>query len=141
MNKVISLQHDCFVCGSKEHSGMGVIWHQQVEGTIFSEATFTLAQQGSPGNVHSGATAALLDEAMGLAIWYAGYRVVTVNLNITYHRPIPLGEKTHIVARFSGIENLQFFTKGEIFLANGKTAVTAFGTFAEATHFLTDLPK
>lgn len=141
MDKKISFQHDCFVCGSKEHAGMGITWYQKDDRSIFSEVTFSLAQQGPPGYVHGGAIAALLDEAMGLAVWFADYRVVTVNLNITYRRPVPLGEKTLIVAHISGKENPQFFTKGEIFLANGTTAVTAFGTFVEATHFLTDLPK
>src|SRR5512143_3873565 len=81
-----------FVCGTAEAPAMGVTWYGREDGTVFAEVTLGSAQQGMPGLAHGGATAALLDEAMGGAVLLAGYRVAAVNININYHKPVPLGQ-------------------------------------------------
>ena len=62
----------CFVCGSDDSPGMGVVWYALDDKSIFAEVTLNDAQQGPPGFAHGGASAALLDEAMGAAVWLAG---------------------------------------------------------------------
>jgi len=82
----------CFVCGKANPNSIGIEWYFDDDNHIESTFIFTIHHQGPPGFVHGGASAAVLDEAMGLAIWQSGYRAVTANLMIDYRKPIPLGE-------------------------------------------------
>jgi len=56
----------CFVCGTENPQGIGITMFVDDDGVLTSEFTLTKAQQGPPGYAHGGASAALLDEAMGL---------------------------------------------------------------------------
>lgn len=88
----------CFVCGTENPNSIGVQWHVREDKSIFGEITLNDKQQGPPGHVHGGASAALLDEAMGAAVWQAGYMVMAVNLNVNYRRPLPLGVPVQVTA-------------------------------------------
>jgi acyl-coenzyme A thioesterase PaaI-like protein len=66
----------CFVCGTQNPHSMGVTWWARDDGAVVTEVALTESQQGPPGYAHGGASAALLDEAMGAAVWRAGYTVV-----------------------------------------------------------------
>lgn len=81
----------CFVCGISNPYSLGLTWYADPEGNIWAEFTFNLAQQGPPDHVHGGASAAVLDEAMGAAVWVAGLQVVAARLEVDYKRPLPLG--------------------------------------------------
>ncbi|HMM99998.1 MAG TPA: PaaI family thioesterase [Anaerolineales bacterium] len=122
----------CFVCGSEDSPGMGVTWYAQDDNSIFAEVTLTSVQQGPPGMAHGGASAALLDEAMGAAVWRAGYRVASVNININYRRPVPLGQPFTVSARVKEASGKKVTATGEIRLADGQTAVSGEGIFAQA---------
>lgn len=47
--------------------------------------------EGPPGHAHGGSMAAVLDEAMGLAVWLAHRAAVAARLETDFRRPIPLG--------------------------------------------------
>ena len=64
----------CFICGGQNPHNPGVTWWEQEDGTVVSTVTLTKAQQGAHGYAHGGATAAILDEVMGVAVWRAGYQ-------------------------------------------------------------------
>ena len=122
----------CFVCGSEDSPGMGVAWYAQDDNSIFAEVTLSVIQQGPPGMAHGGASAALLDEAMGAAVWQAGYRVASVNLNINYHKPVPLGQPFTVTARTREANGRKVTAAGEIRLADGTLAVSGEGIFVHA---------
>lgn len=84
----------CFVCGPQNARGMGVTWYSREDGSIFTEIILTNAQQCPPSLVHGGVSVALLDEDMGVAIWRAGFRSASENLNVTYQKPCPLEQKS-----------------------------------------------
>jgi len=126
----------CFVCGKANPNSIGVEWYLDDDKKIEANFIFTIHHQGPPGFVHGGATAAVLDEAMGLAIWQAGYRAVTVNLMIDYRKPVPLGEPILIRAAMSGKAKRRIETSGEIFLPDKSVAVFAKGIYVEGAHFL-----
>ncbi|RJP53008.1 MAG: PaaI family thioesterase [Anaerolineaceae bacterium] len=130
--KKLPAHGSCFVCGSEDSSGMGVTWYAQDDNSIFAEVMLTRAQQGPPGFAHGGASAALLDEAMGAAIWQAGYRVASVNLNITYHKPVPLGQPFKVTAQLKESNGKKVTAVGEIRLADGALAVSGEGLFVHA---------
>jgi len=122
----------CFVCGSENPHSMGLTWYACDDGTILSEFMLSEAQQGPPGHAHGGASAAILDEAMGAAIWRAGFNVAVVNLELNYRRPLPLGQPLKAEARLTGQEGRKVFAIGEIHLQDGTLAVSGCGIYVEA---------
>ena len=128
----------CFVCGSQNPNSMGIRWYANTAGEIYTQVTLTEAQQGPPGHAHGGATAAILDEAMGAAVWYAGKRVLSVNLNIDYKLPVPLGQKIEVTARISGKGGRSVHTAAEIRLLTGEIAVSGQGIYVETPQFFNE---
>jgi acyl-coenzyme A thioesterase PaaI-like protein len=126
----------CFVCGKTNTNSIGVEWCLDEGNQIDARFAFTRQQQGPPGFVHGGASAAVLDEAMGLAVWYSGYRVVTVNLVLDYRKPVPLGEIIQIHGAMSGRTKRRIEATGKIFLPDGTVAVIAKGIYVEGAQFI-----
>lgn len=124
----------CFVCGTENPHSVGVTWYENEAGEIHADMIFTLAHQGPPGHVHGGASAAVLDEAMGAAVWHAGYSVMAVNLEINYKKPVPLGESIVIESRIAEVKLRKILTTSEMRLPDGSVAVTGRGIYVEAPH-------
>jgi len=124
----------CYVCGTSNPHGIGLSWYSNDENTIFSDFKLNISQQGPPGYAHGGASAAILDEAMGAAIWRSGFNVAVVNLEVNYKRPLPLGQPLKLEARFIDRKERKFFATGEIRLSNGTIAVSCTGIYIEAPH-------
>lgn len=101
-------------------------------GTLTSEFTLTEAQQGPPGYAHGGASAAILDEAMGLVVWAAGHKVAAVNIDINYHKPLPLNQPLQLEARVTQIDKRKIFSAGEIKLPDETIVVSGRGIYVVA---------
>ncbi len=129
----------CFVCGKENPHSIGITWYLNDQGDIEAEMVFNDAQQGPPGHVHGGASAAVLDEAMGAAVWRAGYSVAAVNLEINYSRPIPLGLKVTIKARIAEVHPRKILTTSEMRLPDGTVAVSGRGVYVEAPQLFKDV--
>jgi len=122
----------CFVCGSENPHSMGLTLWVDDDGVLTSEFTLNDAQQGPPSYAHGGASAAILDEAMGLAVWAAGLKVAAVNLEISYQKPLPLHRPLKVEARIAQKDERKVFSSGEIQLADGTTAVSGRGIYVVA---------
>ena len=122
----------CFVCGSDNPHSIGLTWWVDDEGIMTSEFTLNDAQQGPPGNAHGGASAAILDEAMGLVVWAAGHKVAAVNLEINYHKPLPLHQPLTLAARITETDERKIFSTGEIRRPDGAIAVSGRGIYVVA---------
>ncbi|MFH2201642.1 MAG: PaaI family thioesterase [Elusimicrobiota bacterium] len=61
------------------------------DGAMTSWAWFGPGAEGAPGRIHGGSVSAILDEALGAAVWTAGIPVVTVKLTVKYRRPLNVG--------------------------------------------------
>jgi acyl-coenzyme A thioesterase PaaI-like protein len=87
--------------------------------------------QSYPGRLHGGVAGALLDETIGRAIFIQDESVwgVTVELNLKYHKPIPLDEELKVLARITRNTRKLYEGAGEILLSNGDVAVSAFGKY------------
>jgi uncharacterized protein (TIGR00369 family) len=121
----------CFVCGNENPHSIGITWFIE-DGVMTSEFTLTVSQQGPPGHAHGGASAAILDEAMGLVVWAAGHKVAAVNLEINYHKPLPLNRPLTLEARISQMDERKIFSVGEIRLADSTVAVSGRGIYVSA---------
>jgi uncharacterized protein (TIGR00369 family) len=129
----------CFVCGTANPHSIGIRWYASDDGTIVGTVALTDSQQGPPKLAHGGASAALLDEAMGAAVWLAGHQVAAVNLNVDYHKPLPLGAEITIRARIAEQAEKAIHTSGEITIADGTVVVSAKGVYVEARHLFTEV--
>lgn len=125
----------CFVCGPENPRSIGLTWFE-ADGEIFAEFAFDEGQQGPPAHLHGGASAAVLDEAMGAAVWTAGLRVVAVNLEINYKQPVPLGQRVTVHARVQERQERKVLTTSELRLADGSVAVTGRGVYVPAPHLV-----
>jgi uncharacterized protein (TIGR00369 family) len=121
----------CFVCGNENPHSIGITWFIE-DGVMTSEFTLNEAQQGPPSHAHGGASAAILDEAMGLVVWAAGHKVAAVNLEIKYHKPLPLHQPLTLEAKISRIDGRKISSVGEIRLADSTVAVSGSGVYVAA---------
>lgn len=124
----------CFVCGNENPHGIGLTMFVDDDGVLTSEFTLNEAHQGPPGHTHGGASAAILDEAMGLVVWAAGHKVAAVNLEINYHKPLPLNQPLSLEARISQVDERKIFSMGEISLTDSTVAVSGRGIYVVAPH-------
>lgn len=105
--------------------------HGNVTGTAIIDA----AKEGPPGHAHGGSLATLIDEAMGAAAWRRGHRVLAVNLNMNYRRPVPLDVEVRVTGQVIRAEGRKVFTSGTITLPDGSVAVEGTGIFVEAPQY------
>lgn len=56
-----------------------------------AEVWFGPRSEGPPGHAHGGSVAAVLDEAMGLAVWLAHRAAVAAHIEVDFRQPVPLG--------------------------------------------------
>lgn len=130
----ISPHGQCYICGDANPHGIGLTWYAREDGSIFTEATLTIKQQGPDGYIHGGASAAILDEIIGVAIWRAGYNVAIVNLNVNFRQAIPVDTTIIAEARMTEKDGRKIFGTGEIKLPDGSVAVSGKGIYVEAPH-------
>lgn len=124
----------CFVCGTENPHSIGITMWVDDDGVMTSEFTLTEAQQGPPGLSHGGASAAILDETMGLVVWAAGMKVAAVNIEINYLKPLPLHQPLKLEARITEKDDRKVFSTGEIHLPDGTVAVSGRGIYVVAPH-------
>lgn len=124
----------CFVCGAENPHGIGAVWYERADGVITAELVLGEAQQGPPGYVHGGASAAVLDEVMGAAVWRRGYHVALVKLSVDYRCPVPLGQRFFVEGQLEGRDGPTIRARGVIRLADGRVAVEGGGLYLEAPH-------
>jgi acyl-coenzyme A thioesterase PaaI-like protein len=130
----------CFVCGKTNPKSIGVEWELEPEGHIVASFRFNEYQQGPPGFAHGGASAAVMDEAMGAAVWQVGNRAATVHLELDYRKPIPIGEEINIQGWSFSEEMDSATTRGIIYLSDGTIAVEACAKYVSAPQLFKDVP-
>ncbi|MEW5830815.1 MAG: PaaI family thioesterase [Chloroflexota bacterium] len=124
----------CFICGSENPHAPGLAWYVDEKGIVSSAFTLTLAQQGPPGHAHGGASAAILDEVMGAAVWQAGYTVAAAKLEVNYRRPVPLDRPVSTRGYITRRRGRKIYAHGEICLPDGTIAVEGRGLYIIAPH-------
>lgn len=101
---------NCFICGQGSES-MGVRWFSSERG-VYGLTSLETGHMGPPGLVHGGALAAMLDEAMVLALALAGQMGVSANLNLDYRKPSFLGSELKVEGWLERVEGRKIYTRG-----------------------------
>lgn len=125
----------CFVCGLKNGSGLQASFYETEKGELVATFLPGIEHQSYPGRLHGGIASAILDETIGRAAMVGKSGEVwgiTVELNLTYRKPVPLGVRLKVVGRITAESNRSFEGSGEILLPDGTVAVSARGKYLKA---------
>jgi len=119
----------CFVCGRDNPVGLGVRWESdRSTGVVQGRVTVPEHFNGYPGVVHGGIVTALLDETAGRSLLVDGGfedLMVTVKLEVSFHRPTPTGEPLTMVGRLRRRWGRRAEAEAELRRADGTVTATA----------------
>ena len=133
--RVIKGQHIsryCMVCGVENQFGLQTRFYETEENELIAIFTPREEHQSYPGIAHGGVSAALLDEVIGRAIMIHHDQEtfgVTMDLQVKYRKPVPLGVELKAVARITRDSGRRFAGSGELYLPDGSVAVSAEGKY------------
>ncbi|MDR1396614.1 MAG: PaaI family thioesterase [Desulfarculales bacterium] len=122
-----------YVCGSENPCGLHIVPSYDLEANLVradmvlppDPALLPLASW--PSHVHPGIVISLVDEVVGsLALLKAGYRaVVTANINLSMHAPVPWGRHLRLQGRLTAQEGRKLFTSCRLLeVSNGALLVS-----------------
>jgi uncharacterized protein (TIGR00369 family) len=103
----------CFGCGPLNSEGLRLVF---VPGPDGSSVEYEVPErfQSWAGMAHGGIVALLLDEAVGWAAWHAGHPGVTGRLQVSYRRPLKLGEPIRIVGKVERVRRTLVYANAYI---------------------------
>ena len=105
-----------FVSGEVDTDRLRVRYFIQGEARrLVGKAWFGPGTQGPPGHAHGGSISALLDEAMGISAWVAGYAVVAARITINFREMLPVGTVVQFTAGIAGVDGSKIVTEGRLF--------------------------
>lgn len=122
----------CLVCGLENPLSLHARYYELETNELVALFKPQSVHQGYPGRVHGGMAAAILDETIGRAIM-AFYKEevwgVTLDLNVSYKKPIPIDQEIKVIGRITNQNSRIFEGSGELILSDGTIAVTAQGRY------------
>ena len=96
---------------------------------LISKVKFKSSSEGPPGHVHGGASAALIDEVMGILIWNENMPAVTQELNLKYWKPVPMNAEAEIITTITLIQEKTVTLKSTLFCNKKTPCIEAIGVF------------
>lgn len=136
MKKLVKKQPNsrmCFICGLENSMGLKAKFFETKDGEVVCIFNAPEEHQSYPGRMHGGVSGAILDEVIGRAVQVDNPDMwgVTVELNISYKKPVPYGVELKAVGRITKQNRLLFEGTGEIYTPQGEVAVTASGRYVK----------
>ncbi|MSM39609.1 MAG: PaaI family thioesterase [Geobacter sp.] len=104
-----------FVSGEPDGNRFRARYYRDAEQHLHARIWFGPETEGPPGSAHGGAVAAVMDEALGLAAWAAGYPIVVGNLNVSFRNLLPLQKVVTVESRVVSAEGRKVMVHGRIF--------------------------
>ncbi len=134
-HKITNSQHiskHCLVCGVDNEFGLKTRFYETENNQLIAVFTPLNEHQSYPGVMHGGISATILDEVIGRAIMMttdSSTFGVTVELKVSYKKPVPLGTELKAISRITNQRSRTFEGTGELYLPNGEIAVEAEGKY------------
>ena len=123
-----SPRHFCYGCGGRNPEGLHIKFEvegRQVRGRFTARDTHV----GFPGVAHGGIAAAVLDEAMGWAMYAAGAWAMTARMEVKYRKPLPLGRELTVTAVVTRERGRVLDAEAQLRDEHGAVIVEAKGMF------------
>ncbi len=130
---VDSPRHRCFGCGERNPQGLRMKFDVLGYGRVRGQFVPREEHQGFQGYAHGGIGAAILDEAMGWAVYAAGAWALTAHMDLKYRRPVPIGEPVTVTAEVTREGGRWMELVAEARSADGETLTEAKATFARVS--------
>lgn len=133
--KIVNSQNiskNCLVCGSDNDFGLKTRFYETADNQLIAVFKPLDEHQSYPNVMHGGISATILDEVIGRAIMMITDSKtfgVTIELNVRYKKPVPLGSELKAVSRITRDRGRIFEGTGELYLPNGDIAVEAEGKY------------
>lgn len=133
--KIVNSQNvskNCLVCGIDNAFGLKTSFYETDGQELIAVFTPMHEHQSYPHVMHGGISATILDETIGRAIMMSTDREtfgVTVELNLRYKKPVPLGVELKVVSRITSDRGRIFSGTGELYLPDGDVAVEGEGKY------------
>jgi uncharacterized protein (TIGR00369 family) len=130
----------CFGCSPHNERGLQLAFTRVGESVVQISYTAPDHTCGAPGVIHGGIQAALLDEAIGFAVYahdhpvgtpgaaggaLARRQVVTVEFDLRYRRPAPVGVELTVRAEVVHVRDRDYLAVGEILGPDDAVLTTA----------------
>ena len=125
----------CFVCGIKNKLGLRARFYacetQDGKPVLLTVIKPKKVHQSYGDRMHGGVISALLDESIGRAIQITNPDIwaVTMDLQVKYRKPTPLGQTLYIESKITGQNSRGFDGEGKLLLHNGTICATATAKF------------
>jgi len=120
----------CFACGKDNPEGLHLHFHYNSIGrSVECSVKISAKYQGATGFAHGGIIATLLDEAMAKVNGMGGVRAVTVKLNITYRKMVPVWRKLQLHGRRTKRSGRKLYLRSELRDPDGVVLAEASGLF------------
>lgn len=119
---------DSFVAGHANPLGLGASLHRDGAAAVMT-VTLGAAFEGAPGRAHGGVVAALVDETMGLALAMSGVLAFTVQLDISFRAPTPVGRPISARAWLARREGRKLFVEASVHAGDELIVATARAVF------------
>ena len=103
----------CFGCGPLNEDGLRMTFAPSPEGSV-AELVVPERFQSWSGMAHGGVVALMLDEAVGWAAWHAGHPGVTGRLQVSFRRPLKLGEAVRVVGSVEKVRRTLIYVNAYI---------------------------
>lgn len=81
---------------------------------LITQASFKSFAEGPPGSVHGGASAALIDECMGIIVWHNQHFCLTQGLSLQYKRTLPLDSLVYVVTEITQVTERELLVHSQI---------------------------
>lgn len=104
-----------FVSGEPDGNRFRVRYYRDANKHLHARFWFGPDAGGPPGHAHGGAVAAVMDEALGLAAWAAGYPIVVGNLNVSFRAMLPLEKVVTLESEVISVEGRKITVHGRLF--------------------------
>jgi acyl-coenzyme A thioesterase PaaI-like protein len=103
-----------FVSGDPEGNRFRIRYYRDAEKHLHARIWFGPETEGPPGHAHGGSVAAVMDEALGLAAWAAGYAIVVGNLNVSFRNMLPIQKVVTLESRVVSAQGRKIMVHGKI---------------------------
>jgi acyl-coenzyme A thioesterase PaaI-like protein len=106
------------------------LYKRIADGHTLGKVWFGDGAEGPPENVHGGAVAYVLDEAMGSVGWMNDYPIVAKKIDFEFLRMSPLKVDFTIEAKIVRTTEKRVYVESELRLPTGEVCVKGQGEFA-----------